>query len=81
MIRTMAKKKVIKYSNNRLRAPFMSGFITFVILRHFDCPEWLYGVLGFLYLLWFIIWVYEIFVGYEEVDIIGRLEELEKNIK
>jgi len=44
-------KKVLKPNNLPTRLPVWSTATSFLLLERFDAPQWLWGALGFFFLL------------------------------
>jgi hypothetical protein len=76
----MKKRKVIKGSNLQKRSPIFSGMALFLFLERFNAPEWLYGVFGLLFVVWFVAWIYDMGAT-EDVDIFNDEEITIKTFK
>jgi hypothetical protein len=52
----MSKRFVIPYSQLPARLPFWQSLTAWLMLDRFDCPGWLYGVVGTLFaLIWIVL--------------------------
>jgi hypothetical protein len=49
----MEKRKVVK--NVRLRNPILFYAVVYLFLDKYNIPQWIYGALGILGLIWFVI--------------------------
>lgn len=70
----MKKKKIIAYTNFKTKNPLWETAITVMMLDYWEAPQWLWGVVG---CLWFLLWVLWI-VGFwteEEVDVFKEKEK------
>jgi len=50
----MESKKVIDRKNLPSFLPVFPALTTFLALDHWDAPEWLFGVFGLFFAMWFI---------------------------
>lgn len=64
-------KKVIKRENLPSTIPLFSTLTTYLILDKFNAPEWMWGVLAFIFLLGWINSIYRI-VTDEDVDLLNN---------
>ena len=76
----MKKRNVIKSSNLRLRSPVMSGLIIYMALDKWNAPEWLWGVLGLLVLMWIITFIIDMF-NTTEIDLFADDKDMTGNKK
>jgi len=67
--------KVLKRSNLPTRLPLWQSVVCLLALEHWNAPEWLYGVAGFLFLL---LWIASIvtLIKEEQVDLLEKKEKL-----
>lgn len=68
------KRKVIKLSNYPTRLPVYNTIITAMALDYWNAPQWLWGALGILFLIIWIVSFYLIFKE-EQVDIFNELSK------
>lgn len=73
----MKTKYVISKNNIPRKLPVFAALTSYLALEHFNAPEWLYGAVGFLFLLIFIGAIHGIVVQ-EEVEIFPATEEEKK---
>jgi hypothetical protein len=71
----MKTRKVIKGTNLQKRSPIFSGMALFLFLERFNAPEWLYGVFGLLFVIWFVAWIYDM-VATEQTDVVFSKDEI-----
>lgn len=75
-------KKRITISNTGIKLPLTRTLIAYLCLDKWNAPEWLWGVIGVLYLLIWIIAIID-FWNKEQIDLFeGRdIEEVKKYFK
>ena len=61
-------KKVISNKNLKARSPLMSILVLYLCFDKWNAPEWVYGAVGLLFLIYIIIWIMDMF-NTKEVDI------------
>ena len=64
----MKNRNVIKSNNLRSKSPILAGLVFYLALDKWNAPEWVYGAVGFLFLLWLIGFIADIF-NTTEIDI------------
>jgi len=67
----MKTNKVLKSNNLPSRLPFFPTVITIIALDYWNAPQWLWGMLGVLFLLWWITSIINI-ATQKEVDLFKK---------
>ena len=73
----MKKRNVIKSSNLRARSPILVGLVFYLSLDKWNAPEWLYGALGLLVLIWLITYIKDL-ADTTEIDLFADDKDINK---
>jgi hypothetical protein len=72
----MKKRKVLDRKRLPARLPLFQSIVCWLALKHWNAPEWLYGVLGVVFLIYWIASIYA-FYTQKEVDFVVKEKEPE----
>jgi len=67
----MKKRNVISSENLLPKSPIIPALVFYLCFDKWHAPEWLYGVVGFIYLIWLITWIIDLF-NVKNVDIFDK---------
>lgn len=70
----MKTKLEISSNNLPIRSPISFTLLLYLVFDKWNVPEWIYGAVGFLLLLWFIGWIINV-VKSRSVDIFEGWEK------
>jgi len=76
----MKKRKVISNNNLRIRNPLWVMAILYLLFDKWDVPQWVYGAVGLLLLLWLIVFLVDWF-NTTNVDIFKENTEGSNKLK
>lgn len=72
--------KKISYRNIPSKPPIWNTLVCFLVMERFNAPEWLWGVLGFIFAIAWVASIYGIIME-EAVDIFEEKPKKENNGK